>query len=231
MKYVNSIYTPDQTGRLGGIVFGKNKYGYYLKMFKPPTNPRSTAQQTVRSFFSSASRAWAAMTSVQRTAWDNIAPTIEFVKKGVSYTLTGFNLFVKFNRNLQDIGSAFYQNISRSTLVTPPTMDGSYVTVVTTPGSEDIKLFIPASLDVSTKAIVYATPVLKSSRQPNWKSLRIIDVIDSTFVTGGSIKASYIAEYGAMPKTGDFVGFSIVPVNIVCGQTNSKVYTTAIGTL
>lgn len=230
-KYVNSVYTTDQTGRLSNIVFGKNKFGYYLKIFKPSVNPKTDAQQNVRAFFAAASREWAALTSAQRTQWDEIASTITYVNKGVTYSLTGFNLFVKLNRNLQDIGSPFYKNIERSSLVTPADMNGSYVQISDTPGSEDIKLYIPASLTVSTKAIVCATPVIKSSRKPNWKSLRIISVIDSTFVTGGTIKADYIAKFGAMPAAGDMVGFSMMPVNTLCGLTNGRVYTTAVGTL
>lgn len=230
-KYVNSIYTTDQTGRLGGVVFGKNKFGYFLKVFKPPVNPRTVDQQTVRSFLSDASKEWAKLTPAQRTLWDSYASGMTYISKGSTYTLTGFLLFVKLNRNLQDIGSAFYKDIDESTLISPAGMNGSYVNVITTPGSEDIKLFIPASLDVNTKAIVCATKVLKSSAKPKWNLLRTITVIDSTFVTGGTIKADYIAKFGAMPKTGDLLGFSVMPVNIVCGQTNGKVYTTVVGTL
>ena len=231
MKYVNSIFTPDQTGRLGGVVFGKNKFGYYLKTFKPPVNPKSPGQQDVRSFFSAASKAWAAMTSAQITAWNDIAPTISYVKKGITYSLTGFNLFVKLNRNLQDVGQPFYQDISRDTMISPPDLNGSSVAINTTPGTADITLTLPAALDVNTMAIVYATPVLKNSRQPNWKQLRVIGTIDNTFITPGSIKTQYLAKFATMPATGDLVGFSVMPVNITSGLTNSKVYMTAIGAL
>jgi hypothetical protein len=231
MKYVNSIFTPDQIGRLGGVTFGKNKNGVYMKMYQTPVNQRSTSQQDVRGFFGTASKAWAALTDAQRTAYDDVAVTIEYVKKGITYTLTGFQLFMKLNRNLQDIGQPFYQDISQDTLVSPPGLTTSTVDIVTTPGLEDISLNIPAALDANTKAIVYATPVLKSSRKPRWQYLRIITTIDHTFISGGSIKAPYIAEFGAMPNTGGKAGFAIMPVNIACGLSNTKVYMTAIGTV
>ena len=231
MKYVNSIYTPDQTGRLGGVVFGKNKYGVFLKMFKSPSNPRSTSQQDTRAYFAAASRAWAALTDAQRTNWNNFAGTQEYVKKGVSYTLTGFSYFVKLNRYLQDIGSPFYQDISRSTLITPADMSGSTVDVITTPGTEDIKLYIPATLDANTKGLVFATPGLKASRQINWKQLRVIGTIDSTFISGGSIKTQYLAKFGILPGTGDKLGFAVIPVDVTSGLTNSKVYISAVGAI
>lgn len=227
-KYVNSVITTDQTGRLSNFVFGKNKYGYFLKIFKPPVNPRSLSQQGIRAFMAAAARDWANLTQGQRNEWDSIAGTIEYVKKGVTYTLTGFNLFVKYNRNLQDIGQPFYETILMADLVTPADMNGSTVQVKTTTGSEDIKLNIPATLAAGVKAIVYATPVLKSSRKPNWKALRIIGTIDSSFVSGSSIKTMYTARY-PMPATGNSVGFCVMPVNSTSGVTNSKVYMTAIG--
>ena len=145
--------------------------------------------------------------------------------------LTGFNFFVKLNRNLQDIGEPFYQDITRASLVTPPDMSGSSVTVSTTPGTEDIKLNIPATLDANTKAIVYATPVLKSSCQPNWNTLRAITTIDSSFHDRFSIKTQYLAKFGILPGTGDLVGFAVMPVNITCGMTNTKVQMTAVGAI
>ena len=230
-KYVNSVVTTDQTGRLSNLVFGKNKFGYFLKIFKPPVNPMTKSQQNIRGFFGAATRAWLALTFAQRAAFNSIASGMEYVKKGLTYTLTGFNLFVKLNRNLQDIGQPFYKDITRKTMVTPPDMSGSEVSIVTTPGSEDIKLFIPAALDADTMAIVYASPVLKSSCKPNWKLLRIIMVIDSTFISGGSIKTQYLAEFGTLPGTGELVGFGIMPVNTTCGLSNNKIYMDAIGTI
>ena len=230
-KYVNSVVTTDQTGRLSNLVFGKNKFGYFLKIFKPPVNPKTTSQQNIRGFFGAATRAWAALTYAQRSAFNSIAGTIEYIKKGLTYTLTGYNLFVKLNRNLQAIGQPFYQDITRSGMVTPPDLSGSTVDVITTSGTEDIKLFIPATLDADTMAIVYASPVLKSSCKPNWKLLRIIMVIDSTFISGGSIKTQYLAEFGTLPGTGELVGFGIMPVNTTCGLSNNKIYMDAIGTI
>ena len=230
-KYVNSVFTTDQTGRLSNIVFGKNKYGYFVKIYKPAVNPKTVSQQDVRAFLKAASKAWAALTDVQRTSYNDISATIEYVKNGVTYTLPGFSLFVKLNRNLQDIGSPFYQDINRDTLISPPDMNGSTVTVVTTPGSEDIKLFIPATLNANTKALIYASPILESSRKPNWKRLRIIGTIDGTFVSGGSIKTQYLARFGVLPSTGNKIAFAVMPVNITCGMNNSKVYITTVGTI
>jgi hypothetical protein len=153
------------------------------------------------------------------------------MKKGVTYTLTGFNLFVKLNRNLQDIAEGYYKDISRTTLVIPAEMNGASVDIDCTPGTEDINLNIPAALASGTKAIVYATPVLKASRKPRWGKLRIIQTIDHTFVSGGSIKDSYVAKFGGMPATGEKAGFAVMPVDATCGLTNAKVYMTAVGTV
>ena len=231
MKFINSIFTPDLSGRQGGSVFSKNKYGGYIKQFTAPSNPRTAYQQNVRAFFAACSREWANLTDAQRNNWDSLAATTQIVKKGVSYSLTGFNYFVKLNRNLQDIAEPFYQDISRATLITPADLSGSTVSVITTPGSEEIMLFIPATLDADTKAIVYATPQLKSSRKTNWNQLRAIGTIDGTFTSGGSIKTMYLAKFGLLPGTGDKLGFAVMPVNSTSGLTNTKVFIASTGVI
>ena len=230
-QFVNSAYTTDQGGRQSNIIFGRNKYGYFVKLFKPSVNPRTVSQQEVRAFMKTAAKAWATLTDAQRIAYNNISATIEYVKKGQTYTLPGFNFFMKLNRNLQDIGEPFCEDISEDSLVSPPTMIGSSVDIVTTPGTEDIKLFIPAALDAKTKGIVSATPPLKSSCKTNWMRLRAIMTIDGTFVNGGSIKTQYLAKFGTLPNTGNKVGFAVMPVDIGCGMENSKVYMLSVGTI
>ena len=69
---VKGLFT-NITGSIGGVTGSRNKGGQYLRARTTPTNPNSTAQQLVRSAFSSATSAWSALTVAQRTDWNDFA--------------------------------------------------------------------------------------------------------------------------------------------------------------
>ena len=214
------------SGKHYGMVFSKNSYGVYMKKYRKPVNPRTQSQQDVRGKFSELSKEWGKLTDKQRRGWMSIGKETTYVKKGRYFTYMGFTYFMKLNRELQNIGQTLYKDICRSTLVQPPSMYEAIVEVKTRKGKEDIKLKLPEKLDECTSVVVYATCLQKSSRQIDWKQLRVIKVIDSTFKQGGSIKDAYVEKYGYLPGKEDKVGFAVMAVNNYCGLTGGKMYIT-----
>ena len=230
MKFINSIFTPDQMGRLGGIVFSKGKYGYYMKTFTPPSNPMTDAQLAVRADFAAITRLWGTLTDFQRTNWDNAAANFSYTKNGSTYTLSGFNFFTKVNRNLQDVGSAVVTSFPGNASV-PTAFDTFQADITSTPGAEDITLNFTPVIGADVKVKVYATAVLKPGRKPEVGKLRMIGTIDHTFETADSIKVMYTAKFGVLTGAGQKAMFAVEPVSTVNGLVNAKMYSTAIGSI
>ena len=212
------------SGKHYGMVFSKNSYGVYMKKYRKPVNPRTQSQQDVRGKFSELSKEWGKLTDKQRRGWMSIGKETTYVKKGRYFTYTGFTYFMKLNRELQNIGMPIYKDISRCTLISPADISGASVVVNTRKGKEDIKLILPEKLNECTSVIVYATYKQRRSRQMDWKQLRVIKVIDSSFKQGGSIKDAYMEKFGCIPEKDDKVGFAVMAVNNFCGLTGSKIY-------
>lgn len=89
----------DARGKIGGLVFSKNRYGSYARTWKKPVNPNSAAQQKVRADMGALVSAWSIdLTQLQRDAWAVYAAAITFVNSlGETITLTGYNQYIRSN--------------------------------------------------------------------------------------------------------------------------------------
>ena len=229
-EFINSLYSPNKSGRLGSSVFGKSRFGGpFEKMLGLPSNPRTDAQMNRRHQFVALSRKWGSLTDAQRTAWDDRAKDYPYTKKGMTYIPSGFMFFFMLNSNLQVIGQPINTDAHR--MVMPEEFLSFTVNAVTTPGTEDIKVNLSPAIDAGTMVQVIASRILAPGRKPQEKDMRHIGVIDHTFVSGGSIKDMYIAKFGIMPGTGDKVRFQIKATNIADGFTGLPMSFTAIGTV
>ena len=109
MKYVDSIYATNQSGKLGGVIFSKNQYGVYICMRKIPVDPNTTAQQNTRAGTAKIARLWTTLTPVQRLNWTEQSKKYQFRKKGLPYSLTPNIFFMKLNKNLYEVGGTSHE--------------------------------------------------------------------------------------------------------------------------
>lgn len=58
---------------MGGMTFTKNRYGAIARVKVSPTQPRTALQTTRRNLFTVLSKAWRALSAVQRGAWNTWA--------------------------------------------------------------------------------------------------------------------------------------------------------------
>lgn len=230
MKFINSNYRPNPSGRLGANVWSKNKFGNYEKMLTLPSQPMSDAQLDERANFSALSRLWGTLTDHQRTMWDNESSNFTFTKGGKSYMLPGFNFFVKCNMNLMDVEEAIVTTVPADMNVPTGFVDFQ-ADITATPGAEDILVNFSPVIAADAKVKVWATSVIRPGRKPSVSKLRMIGVVDDTFVTGDSIKDLYIAKFGGLPGAGKKAFFAMEPVKTVNGLVNAKVFSTAYGTI
>ena len=83
------------TGRIEGVVYSKNKYGFYVRGFRAPRQPGSTPQMQVRAHFTQGATSWRALTEAQRSAWNAYAAeTRRRLPGGETGTLTGLASYV-----------------------------------------------------------------------------------------------------------------------------------------
>jgi hypothetical protein len=205
-------------GKLAGSVFARGRYGNYMRTLTSPINSNTPSQERIRSMFSKVITGWFNLTNDERDAWNQRAMlSAKSVSFGESFNYTGRVLFNHLNRNLQEINEAI--------ITTPPAMDPveSFdtfsVNILTTPGSEDIKASLSPAIDANTKVIIYATPVINQAAvyiNPNW--FRKVAVLDSTFVSGSTIKTEYLSVFKVMPTTGQRVAFKMKAVAKASGK-------------
>lgn len=102
-----AIYSPivgEFRGRIGGIVYSRNKGGMYARLGSPPTNPQTSRQQITRSILGGESSKWsAALTAAERDSWDVYAAANPIKNSlGQDVFITGLAWFVKASSRLMD---------------------------------------------------------------------------------------------------------------------------------
>ena len=228
-KFVNSIYSPNKSGRLGASVFGKSKSGPWEKMLGIPSNTMTDEQVNRHSQFAALSRHWSNLTDAQRKGWTDLAKYFPLTKKGISYVLSGFMFFMMLNSNLQVIGEPITEE--SPDIVAPETFTEFSVEAVATPGTEDLKVNLSPAIDTNSIVQLSATTILRPGRKGYEKDLYHIGNLDHTFVSGGSIKDMYIAKFGKLPGIGKKALFQVKATNISDGYTAIPLAYTAIGTV
>ena len=71
MKLKFGAIVTDGRGKIGGHVMSKNRGGAYMRTKVTPSNPRSTAQTTVRSHLTTLSQGWRGLSATAIAAWNS----------------------------------------------------------------------------------------------------------------------------------------------------------------
>lgn len=114
------------SGKLEGMVFSRNKSGFYIRGNSKPIDPKTAAQLNVRANFASVATAWHNLTDSNKQAWNTFSEFFfkpKFLKAGVVYS--GINAF-------QSLRTASKQGNSRARAVTAT--DTSLASVTLTQG-------------------------------------------------------------------------------------------------
>jgi len=209
---------------LGGMVFSRNTYGPYIRNNVVPVNPASAAQETVRQLFESVAQAWRSLTAAQRVAWNSTAEA-SFTQTDVfgnSFQLTGFNLFVKLNLALVNVGES---------MLTAPPAEFSFdaLGAIAVTAIEDAAMGNTLSYDidsgaglvqVDTKLVVEATAPLSPGVDYVENLFKKITVLDATAVFPEDILSAYEAVHGAFGagNVGQRIAFRSKSVSLTSGQ-------------
>ena len=170
MKAKLSMAFADLRGKDGSVVISKSRTGLVLKPRAKARNPKSTAQNGVRSNLAKAAQNYKNFTAAQVTAWQTYAASI--VKKnpisGTSYSPTAINAFVA-------LASKFYQiNPAGTAPTTPPTtaFAGDVITVTATAGTGLVTFTASAANAANVKTELLLQPLKSKNRVPGTKGYR-----------------------------------------------------------
>lgn len=106
MKF-QGVGMTNMSGKLGGMVASRNRFGSYMRELVIPVNPASPFQQDVRSSLASLVARWTeVLTPAQRASWDSYALAVPKSEGGTQITLTGHNWFLAVNQLRLQAGDA-----------------------------------------------------------------------------------------------------------------------------
>lgn len=201
IKYGNFVV--DSRGSINGNTYSKNKYGAFVRAKITPVNPATGSQVSVRNSFAATSQAWRGLTQAQRDAWNLVAPNFTRANIfGDNAPLSGFNLFMRLNLNLDAVNQA---QIS----VPPAQVDVPGIQLVLLHIDNSSQLFeisadttpVPAGYSV----IIRATAALSPGKKFVSTEFRQIAVIPAGGTFPATLSSSYIAVFGSIAGVGQKV--------------------------
>jgi len=227
MKIKWGALVVDGRNKIGGQVASKNRAGAYMRNKVTPVNPKSTAQVTVRARLAGNASGWRALTEAQRAAWIN---AVSDYKKtdifGDIQNPSGFNLYVKINCNLINIGLAA---ISVPGLPTNVSVFATGVLAAAVGAATMTLTITPAVQPTAETIIISATPALSAGKSFVKSEFRQIGTFVAAAAGVYDIKTMWLAKFGSFPAAGVKLFVSVIHVNETTGQASqTQEYSTIV---
>lgn len=208
MKYLSPLLS-DARASIGGATASKNRGGNYFRARIAPIQPRTPAQQDVRSNLSSLSSSWRSLTQLQIAGWNALAATVTLKDTlGNSYKPTGAQLFVGNNMNNITVGNPL--------ITTPPALKPDFPAAGETSAAATAAtptFIVTVGYTAAPGAgmfIVRATPQLSAGISFIGQSqYRVIGTFNSIAIPSFDILSDYTAKFGTL-VAGTVVGIQVV---------------------
>jgi hypothetical protein len=144
-KVTGPLQSNEARGGIGALIFNTWRGLSTCKMFKSPTQPRTSRQLAVRGFLTTCSRAWAALTTANRltwTTWANDHPETDWT--GQAKRMTGADAYTRHSTRLLDQ--------AKSVVATAPVVPGpdAPANVVVTPSAGSMSIAFTAYAGTTT---------------------------------------------------------------------------------
>jgi hypothetical protein len=226
MKYLSPLLS-DARASIGGATASKNRGGNYFRARIAPIQPRTPAQQAIRSQLSSFSANWKALTQLQIAGWNALASTITLKDTlGNSYKPTGAQLYVGNNVNIQATGGPI---VNDPPALKPELAAINFATATATAGTPSFIVTTGVAAATSDEHFLFrATPQLSPGISFIGQSeYRTIGVFSSLDAPSWDILADYNARYGALVK-GANIGLQVLCISQATGFAGIPVSTSTI---
>lgn len=215
-------FVTEISGKVGGTIFSRNRGGAYVKNRVVGSNPRTTAQSRVRSFFSSISQAWRNLTQSQRDAWEGLAEQQQTVDSlGDVRRLSGSSLHQQRNLNRLNIG----ESILTSPVASEDTPDSEFTLEPVTPNQ--ILLTMRANLAGNTVQVFATAPVSPGISNLGSRFRKIGNFVPQELTGDVNVLNAYTARFGA-PVIGQRIGLRTISVERDSGVAGVEFRTSAI---
>lgn len=197
IKY--SALVSEVSGKLNGSVLTKNRYGAYIRNKVTPVNRQTSAQLGVRSTFTTVAQAWRGLTQAQLAQWG--AGAKNFIRTNVFgdiRNLSGFNLYMRLNKNLLNTGGAMID-----VCPLPAPVESITATVLAAAnGANTVTLTFADAIAAGTVVEVFATPALSAGKEFISSEYRKIATLTDADVSPKVLSAQYIAVFGNVGEVG-----------------------------
>jgi hypothetical protein len=100
------------SGKMGGLVFARNRGGNYVRSFVKPIDPMTIAQLNARVNFGNSSNNYHSLDPSLKTAWKEFALNSFNPKSGVQGTASGFNAFTALLNTTKNINNLASQSLT-----------------------------------------------------------------------------------------------------------------------
>lgn len=195
-KVAFSAIVSDLRNKVGGNVFTKVRSGPMVRIKVSPTQPRTAAQQAVRSNFTALSKAWDTITQPERDSFISLAANLPQKDVfGNTFFFTGLQLFQQLNRNLASIGLPKISTAPASVSVGSP----GALTLTATAGTPALTVNSATAPAAGEVPLIFATKPLNAGRQFVGNNRQILDAALVAGTAGPwDIKTLWTAKYGAL---------------------------------
>ena len=229
-KFKPSAITPEHRGKLGNIVFSKNKYGPYSALKTNPTDKKTDAQMRVRASMANLSRIYSNnLNKLQYQGWSKLVSKITRTdSSGNKYNPAPRDIFIACNFNFSELGLPLMFDPPKKLSV--QSFNSFKIEIFTDNDNNDIRLFFKPAISEDTRIMIFATKFLSNSLSYFRDSLfKKIGYIDSGFKSGDSIISLYKSiPYFNCVLDGSFqIAFRLKPVSCSSGFSKDLIKTSA----
>lgn len=210
-------------GKVSGNVFATGKGGAYVRKWSKPTNPRTSAQNRVRSAMTALASSWRGLTDANRKTWEASALNRPYTDGfGEQKHLSGFGLFMKQNQFAQPLGLNTLINAPAATAIPNYRINSASRNLATTGDLvlEVERLDGPDILDEDFDNILVGqtNPFGAGQKGPNSKFVLVVDNGTAGVVLAGkvatiTIPAATVDATVARPVFGQKTETTIKPLN------------------
>lgn len=182
-------------GTIGGVTYSANKSGAHAKMWRKGINPKTALQQTTRSITTLLNTEWAALSAVNRAAWNAYnagAHEVVYNSLGQVINLSGQQWYQKLNHRMQQVGLASVATAPAGYIPvgsTPITIVGTSAPLVTI----DIPLTSPAG---TNKLVVFGQVKKGSFVAAPTAGYKYVTYVAHAAAAPVDITAAWIAIFG-----------------------------------
>jgi hypothetical protein len=169
------------SGKLGGAVYSRNRYGLYSKAYAKPVMPNTILQQAVRSSLGIVATAWRGLDQSSRDNWNRWAATFKIqTRSGTPISPSGFNAFIMANIPRIQVGEQMGMDGPYEDGLLPPEPE----MVISAVGNDTFSLAFTGDWkgDNSMFLDVYMSPIVAASRSYIPRVWRRVGTIDGSTV-------------------------------------------------